>query len=80
MEWKLGLRCGGSRIQHDSQSTFLDVPADEILLRLANHISSSTDPRLPRCLEEADWAEIHEKSRKLGNLEDVVPKVSRKYI
>ena len=56
------------RVQHDVQNAFIGVPTDDKLLKIANLMSRTIDPRTPRTLNRAEIAEIEDCSQELQHL------------
>src|SRR2546423_6872686 len=53
------------RVQHDVQNAFIGIPTDDKLLKTANLMSRTIDPRTPRTLNKAEIADIEQSSEEL---------------
>jgi hypothetical protein len=56
------------KVQHDVQNTFIGVPTDDKLLKTANLMSRTIDPRTPKTLDKAEIVEIEQCSQELQHL------------
>jgi hypothetical protein len=56
------------KVQHDVQNTFIGLPTDDKLLKTANLMSRTIDPRTPKTLDKTEIAEIEQCSQELQHL------------